>query len=63
MQRDVRKNYAYHKDIGYNTMKCNALRDRIERLIQVGYFREFLENEPQVATTNEHRYDIKAQKE
>ena len=50
--RDVRKNCAYHKDIGHNMVKCNTLRDEIERLIQAGYFREVLENEPQVATTN-----------
>ena len=46
LRRDVRKNCAYHKDIGHNTVKCNALRDEIERLIKAGNFREFLENEP-----------------
>ena len=30
-RRDVRKNCAYHKDIGHNTVKCNTLRDEIER--------------------------------
>ena len=30
---DVKMNYAYHKDIGNNTVKCNALRDEIKRLI------------------------------
>ena len=50
--RDVRRNYSYHKDIGHNTDKCNALRDEIERLIRAGHFREeFLENE-QVVNTN-----------
>ena len=43
---DVMKNYAYHKDIGHNTVKCNVLRDEIERLIRAGHFRKFLENEP-----------------
>ena len=52
-RRDVRKNYAYHKNIRHNTVKYNALRDEIEILIQVGYFREFLENKTQVANTNE----------
>ena len=33
-RRDVRKNCAYHKDIGHNTVKCNALRDEIKRLIR-----------------------------
>ena len=52
-RRDVRKNCAYHKDIGHNTVKCNALRDEIEILIRAGHFKEFLENEPHVAVTNE----------
>ena len=52
-RRDVRKNYAYHKDIGHNIVKCNALRDEIERLIRAGHFMEFLENETQVATIKE----------
>ena len=51
-RRDVRKNYAYHKDIGYNTVKSNALRDEIARLIRVGHFREFLKSVPQVTKTN-----------
>ena len=29
-RRDFRKICAYHKDIGHNTVKCNALRDEIE---------------------------------
>ena len=52
-RRDVRKNCTYHKDTGHNTMKCNALRDEIERSIQARHFKEFLENEPQVVVTNE----------
>ena len=51
--RDVRKNCAFHKDIGHNTKKCIALRDEIERLIRAGHFKEFLENKPQVANKNE----------
>ena len=47
------KTCAYHKDIGHNIEKYNVLRDEIERLIRVGHFREFPENKPQVATTNE----------
>ena len=50
---DVKKNCAFYKDIGNNIEKCIAPRDKIERLIQVGYFKEFLENEPQVANMNE----------
>ena len=52
-KRDVRKNCAYHKDIGNNTVKCNELRDEIERLIRVGHFKELLENEPPVVVINE----------
>ena len=53
MRRDVKKNCDYHKDIGHNMVKCNTLRDEIERLIRVGHFREFLENEHQDVVTNE----------
>ena len=52
-RRDVKKNCAFHKDIGHNTEKYIALRDEIERLIKAGSFKEFLENEPQVSNTNE----------
>ena len=52
-RKDVRKNYAYHKDIGHNTVKCNALKDEIERLIWASHFKEFLKNESQVDVTNE----------
>ena len=34
-------------------MKCNTLRDEIERLIWAGHFKEFLENEPQIVVMNE----------
>ena len=33
LRRDVRENCVYHKDIWHNTVKCNDLRDEIERLI------------------------------
>ena len=46
--RDIKKNYAFHKDIGHNIERCMALKDEIEILIRVGYFKEFLD-EPQVA--------------
>ena len=45
-RKDVEKNCAYHKDTGHSIVKCNALRNKIERLIQAGHFGEFLENEP-----------------
>ena len=46
LRKDVIKNCTYHKDIGHNTVKCNTLRDEIERLIRAEHFRQFLENEP-----------------
>ena len=52
-RKDIKKNYAYHKDIGHNTINCNALRDEIKRLIRTRHFKEFLEDEPQVVTINE----------
>ena len=44
--RDVKKNCAIHKEVGHNTERCIALKDEIERLIRVGYFKEFLDEEP-----------------
>ena len=46
VRRDIKRNCAFHKDIGHTTDKCVALKDEIERLIRVGYFKE---DEPQVA--------------
>ena len=46
VEKNVRKNFAYHKDIGHNMVKCNALMDVIERLIRARHFKEFLENKP-----------------
>ena len=45
-RRVVKKIYQYHRDIGHNTVKCNALNNEIERLMQARHFREFLEDEP-----------------
>ena len=52
-RRDVKKNCVFHKDLGHNTERCVALKDEIERLIRVRYFKEFLDDEPQVANRNE----------
>ena len=46
--RDIKRNYAFHKDIGHTTDKCMALNDKIERLIGAGYFKEFVDK-PQAA--------------
>ena len=43
LRRDVKKNCAFHKDIGHNTERCVARRDKIERLIRAGHFKEFLD--------------------
>ena len=51
-RRDVKKNCAFHKDIGHNIESCIAIKDEIERLIKAGYFKEFLEEEPQIANRN-----------
>ena len=50
--RDVKKNCAFHNDIGHNTKRCITLKDEIERLIGARYFKEFLEKEPQIANRN-----------
>ena len=53
LRRDVKKSCAFNIDIGHNTERCITLKDEIERLIRAGYFKEFLDNEPQVANRNE----------
>ena len=35
-QRDVKKNYGFHKDIWHNTKRSIVLKDEIESLIRVG---------------------------
>ena len=53
VRRDIKRNCAFHKDIGHTTDKCVALKDEIERLIRVVYyFKEFID-EPQVANREE----------
>ena len=42
-RRDVKRNCAFHKDIGHNTNTCVALKDEIERLIRAGHFKEFID--------------------
>ena len=51
--RDVKKSCAFHKDIWHNTERCIGLKDEIEMLIRAGYFKEFLDNEPQFANRSE----------
>ena len=43
LRREIKKNCAFHKDIGHNTERFVALRDKIERLIRVGHFKEFMD--------------------
>ena len=39
---DTTKYYRYHRGIGHNTKDCWALKDKIEKLIQVGYLAQFV---------------------
>ena len=50
--RDIKKNCAFHKDIGHNTERCVTLKDAIERLIRVGHFNKFMD-EPQMTNREE----------
>ena len=52
VRRDIKRNYAFQKDIRHTTDKCVALKDEIERLIRAGYFKEFVD-EPQAANREE----------
>ena len=47
-QRDIKRNCAFHKDVGHTTDKYVALKDEIERLIIIGHFKEFVD-EPHIA--------------
>ena len=51
-RRDVKKNYAFHEDIGHNTKRYVPLRDEIERLMMVGHFKKFID-EPQTMNREE----------
>ena len=43
VRRDIKRNCTFHKNIGHTMDKCVALKDEIERLIRVGYFKEFVD--------------------
>ena len=49
---DIKRNYAFHKDIEHTTDKCVAFKDKIERLIKADYFKEFVDK-PQAANREE----------
>ena len=51
-RRDVKQNYAFHKDIRHNTERCVTIKDEIKRLIGASHSKEFLD-EPQAATKDE----------
>ena len=51
-RRDIKRNCAFHKDIGHTTNRCAALKDEIERLIKAGHFKEFVD-EPQAVNREE----------
>ena len=42
-QKDLKRNCAFHKDVGHSMDKCVALKDEIERLIRAGYFKVFFD--------------------
>ena len=42
-RRDIKRNCAFHKDIGHNTERCVALKDDIKRLIRAGNFKDFID--------------------
>ena len=44
-RRDIKMNYAFHKDVGHTMDKCVALKDEIERLIRAGHFKEFIDEQ------------------
>ena len=39
MRNGIKRNYAFHKDIGHTMEKCVALKDEIERLIRANHFK------------------------
>ena len=41
---DRRKQCRYHQNNGHSTEECQALKDKIEELIQVGHLRRFVRN-------------------
>ena len=43
VRRDIKRNYAFHKDIGHTTDKCVALKEEIKRLIRADNFKEFMD--------------------
>ena len=45
-RKDLKRDCAFHKDVGHTTDKLVALKDEIERLITVSYFKVFFD-EPQ----------------
>ena len=44
-RRDIKRNCAFHKDIGHTTDRCVALKDEIERLIRADHFKEFVDEQ------------------
>ena len=44
-QRDIKRNCAFHKDVDHIMNRCVALKDEIEKLIRVGHFKEFVDEQ------------------
>ena len=51
-RRDIKRNYAFHKNVWRTTDRCVALKDEIERLIRAGHCKEFID-EPQAVNREE----------
>ena len=52
-RRDIKRNCAFHKDIGHTADICVALKDEIERLIRAGHFKEFVDDPQAVIGMND----------
>ena len=52
-RRDIKRNCAFHKDIGHTSDRCAALKNEIERLIRADHFKEFFDE--QHTTNREER--------
>ena len=44
-RKDIKRNCAFHKDIGHTTDRYVALKDKIERLIRTVHFNKFIDDQ------------------
>ena len=43
--KDVKRNCAFHKDVGHTIDKCVGLKDEIKKLIRASHFKEFIDEQ------------------